>query len=81
MQRVPAVSCPALRQLTGGGPRRSPVEIVNRTLHEAAAERSLPVAEVSAHFMPPWAGKFAPDYFHPSQDGDRDWTRALLAVI
>ncbi|HYB17742.1 MAG TPA: hypothetical protein VEF71_20065 [Streptosporangiaceae bacterium] len=28
-----------------------------------------------------WAGKFASDCFHPSQEGYRDWTRALLAVI
>jgi acyl-CoA thioesterase I len=54
---------------------------INRTLHEAAAARGLPVAEVSAHFLPPWAGKFASDCFHPSQDGYRDWTRALLAVL
>jgi len=38
-------------------------------------------AQVSAHFLPPWRGKFASDYFHPSQDGYRDWTRALLAAI
>ncbi len=54
---------------------------INRTLHEAAATRGLPVAEVSAHFLPPWTGKFASDCFHPSQDGYRDWTRALLAVL
>ena len=54
---------------------------INRTLHEVAASRGLPVAEVSAHFLPPWTGKFASDYFHPSQDGYRDWTRALLAVV
>jgi acyl-CoA thioesterase I len=54
---------------------------INRTLHEAATARSLPVAEVSAHFLPPWTGKFASDCFHPSQDGYRDWTRALLAVL
>jgi len=54
---------------------------INRTLHEAAAARGLPVAEVSAHFLPPWSGKFASDCFHPSQDGYRDWTRALLAVL
>jgi acyl-CoA thioesterase I len=54
---------------------------INRTLHQAAAARGLPVAEVSAHFLPPWTGKFASDYFHPSQDGYRDWTRALLAVL
>jgi acyl-CoA thioesterase I len=54
---------------------------INRTLHEAAAARNLPVAEVSSHFLPPWTGKFASDCFHPSQDGYRDWTRALLAVL
>jgi lysophospholipase L1-like esterase len=36
---------------------------------------------VSAHFLPPWAGKFGPDNFHPSQDGYRDWARALLTAI
>jgi lysophospholipase L1-like esterase len=54
---------------------------INRTIHEAARARGLPVAEVSAHFMPPWGGKFASDCFHPSQAGYRDWTRALLAAI
>jgi acyl-CoA thioesterase I len=54
---------------------------INRTLHHAAAARSLPVAEVSAHFLPPWTGKFASDCFHPSQAGYRDWARALLAAL
>ena len=54
---------------------------INRTIHEAARARGLPVAEVSAHFMPPWGGKFASDYFHPSQAGYGDWARALLAAI
>jgi lysophospholipase L1-like esterase len=54
---------------------------INRTIHETALARGLPVAEVSAHFLPPWAGKFASDYFHPSQAGYGDWTRALLAAI
>ena len=54
---------------------------INRTLHEAAATRGLPVAEISAHFLPPWTGKFACDCFHPSQDGYRDWTKALVAVL
>jgi acyl-CoA thioesterase-1 len=54
---------------------------INRTIHEVAAVRGLPVAEVSTHFLPPWSGKFASDCFHPSQDGYRDWTRALLAVL
>jgi acyl-CoA thioesterase-1 len=54
---------------------------INRTIHEAARARGLPVAEVSAHFMPPWGGKFASDYFHPSQAGYGDWARALLAAM
>jgi lysophospholipase L1-like esterase len=54
---------------------------INRVIREVAADRNLPVAEVSAHFRPPWTGKFSCDSFHPSQDGYRDWTRALLAAI
>jgi len=54
---------------------------INRVIREVADERSLPVAEVSTQFIAPWAGKFACDNFHPSQDGYRDWTRALLTAI
>jgi lysophospholipase L1-like esterase len=54
---------------------------INRTIHRAAADRGLPVAEISAHFTPPWTGKFASDCFHPSQDGYRDWARALLTTV
>jgi lysophospholipase L1-like esterase len=54
---------------------------INRTIHQAAADRGLRVAEISAHFTPPWAGKFASDCFHPSQDGYRDWARALLTAV
>jgi acyl-CoA thioesterase-1 len=54
---------------------------INRVIHEVAQQRNLPVAQVSAHFTPPWAGKFSCDNFHPSQDGYRDWTRALLAAV
>lgn len=54
---------------------------INRVIHEVAAERELPVAHVSAHFTPPWTGKFSCDSFHPSQDGYRDWTRALMAAL
>ena len=57
------------------------VNRINRTIHQAAAARGLPVAEVSAAFTPPWAGKFASDCFHPSQDGYRDWARALLTTV
>jgi acyl-CoA thioesterase-1 len=54
---------------------------INRIIHEVADERSLPVAAVSTRFVAPWAGKFACDNFHPSQDGYRDWTRALLTAV
>jgi acyl-CoA thioesterase-1 len=57
------------------------VNRINRTIHQAAAARGLPVAAVSAHFTPPWGGKFASDRFHPSQDGYRDWARALLTAV
>jgi acyl-CoA thioesterase I len=54
---------------------------INRVVREVAQQRNLPVAEISAHFTPPWAGKFSCDNFHPSQDGYRDWTRALLSAV
>jgi lysophospholipase L1-like esterase len=54
---------------------------INRVIHEVAASRGLPVARISAHFGPPWDGKLACDNFHPSEDGYRDWTRAVLKVI
>jgi acyl-CoA thioesterase I len=54
---------------------------INRTIHQAARARGLPVAEVSAHFLPPWDGKLASDSFHPSQAGYREWARALLAAL
>ena len=54
---------------------------INRVIHQVAAERELPVAEVSAQFIPPWPGKFAVDSFHPSLTGYRDWARAVLAAI
>jgi lysophospholipase L1-like esterase len=54
---------------------------INRTIHAAAAARGLSVAEVSAHFQPPWPGKFASDCFHPSQAGYRDWAHALLNTV
>jgi acyl-CoA thioesterase I len=54
---------------------------INRVIHDVAAERGLRVAEVSRYFTAPWAGKFSVDNFHPSQDGYRDWSRALLQVL
>jgi acyl-CoA thioesterase I len=54
---------------------------INRVIGEVATERSLRVAEVSRHFIPPWVGKFSVDNFHPSQDGYRDWSRALVEAL
>jgi lysophospholipase L1-like esterase len=54
---------------------------INRVIREVATERSLQVAEVSRHFIPPWVGKFSVDNFHPSQDGYRDWSRALVEAL
>jgi hypothetical protein len=50
-------------------------------VRDVARSRGLPVARISAHFGPPWDGKLACDNFHPSQQGYRDWTRAILRVI
>ena len=54
---------------------------INRVIYDVARERDLPVAAVSQQFTPPWIGKFSCDSFHPSQDGYRDWTRALVAAL
>jgi acyl-CoA thioesterase-1 len=54
---------------------------INRVIREVAADRGLQVAEVSRYFVAPWAGKFSVDNFHPSQDGYRDWSRALVEVL
>jgi acyl-CoA thioesterase I len=54
---------------------------INRVIREVAAERKLQVAEISRHFTPPWVGKFSVDNFHPSQDGYRDWSRALVEAL
>jgi lysophospholipase L1-like esterase len=67
----------------GANMQRMPASVpyVTRTIRQAAAARELPVAEVSAHFLPPWTGKFASDCFHPSPTGHRDWARALLSTM
>jgi lysophospholipase L1-like esterase len=54
---------------------------INRVIGEVAGERGMRVAQVSRTFVPPWAGKFSVDNFHPSQDGYRDWSRALLQAL
>lgn len=54
---------------------------INRVIRQAADARGLRVAEVSRHFVPPWTGKFSADNFHPSQDGYRDWSLALVEAL
>jgi hypothetical protein len=54
---------------------------INQVIHTTASERGLTVARISAHFAPPWTGKFAPDHLHPTADGYLDWTRALLNAV
>ncbi len=54
---------------------------INRVIREVASERDLTVASVSKNFVAPWVGKFSVDNFHPSQDGYRDWSRALLEAL
>jgi lysophospholipase L1-like esterase len=54
---------------------------INRVIREVATERGLRVAEVSRQFTSPWTGKFSVDNFHPSQDGYRDWSRALVEAL
>jgi lysophospholipase L1-like esterase len=62
--------------------RRSPARVIQRAQrHVERRELVGRRREVSAHFTPPWSGKFASDYFHPSQEGYRDWARALLAAV
>jgi hypothetical protein len=78
MQRMPVLSRLAMRRQLSLGARRSPIEIV-ATMGTYVTRTQ--AAQVSAHFLPPWSGKFASGCFHPSQDGYRDWTRALLAVL
>ncbi len=54
---------------------------INRVIREVATKRSLRSPRSAAHFIPPWAGKFSVDNFHPSQDGYRDWSRALVQAL
>ena len=66
---------------TGPGKLFADLRALLETVPDNTIMLDLPVAKVSTHFLPPWTGKFASDCFHPSQDGYRDWTRALLAVL
>ncbi len=55
--------------------------VVSDRILAAAPSRGLVVADVWAHTGPPWAGKLAPDDFHPSERGYEDWTAALAEAL
>jgi lysophospholipase L1-like esterase len=55
--------------------------VVNDRIRADAPPRGLVVADVWAHTGPPWAGKLAADYFHPSERGYEDWTAALAEAL
>jgi len=60
---------------------RSRAPVINEVIRAQAATRGLVVADVWARTGPPWAEKFAPDHFHPSERGYRDWTAAFAAAL
>jgi lysophospholipase L1-like esterase len=60
---------------------RSRAPVINEVIRAQAATRGLGVADVWARTGPPWAEKFAPDHFHPSERGYRDWTAAFAAAL
>ncbi len=63
----------------GLGRRRAPV--VNGMIRTQAATHGLVVADVWAHTGPPRVEQLAPDHFHPSERGYRDWTAAFAAAL
>ena len=56
-------------------------EVVNAVIRREAPPRCLVVADVWARTGSPWAGKLAPDHFHPSERGYRDWTAAFAVAV
>ncbi len=60
---------------------RSRAEVVNAVIRTQAASRGLVVADVWAHTGSPGAAQLAPDHFHPSERGYRDWAAAFAAVL
>ena len=70
----------------GGAPRRSPVEIVATMGSYLTRTQAAEVSGLRAGPFGRWADgvnamrEDCADCFHPSQDGYRDWARALLGV-
>jgi len=63
----------------GLAPRRA--QVVNAVIRREAPTRDLVVADVWAHTGSPRASKLAPDHFHPSERGYRDWTAAFAVAV
>jgi lysophospholipase L1-like esterase len=63
----------------GLAPRRA--RVVNAVIRSEAPTRGLVVADVWARTGSPWAAKLAPDHFHPSERGYRDWTAAFAEAV
>jgi lysophospholipase L1-like esterase len=64
-----------------GGAVSPYVSGINQLIGSTAAERGLPVAEVSRYARPPWRGLLAPDKFHPNNFGYRRHADALRAAL
>jgi lysophospholipase L1-like esterase len=54
---------------------------LNRIIRAEAPAAGLRVADVWAHTGPPWQGKYADDYFHPSDAGYADWCAAFADAL
>ncbi len=53
----------------------------NELIRQRAAERRLRVAETADAIRPPWRGKLASDYFHPSDVGYTSWAEAFARSL
>lgn len=82
---------PALEELLARLPRGAVVGTIpgrpnivapfNALIRLRAAERGLLVAETAAAIQPPWRGKLASDWFHPSDAGYTAWAHAFAKAI
>ena len=63
----------------GVGERRA--RLVNAVIRAEAPTRGLLVADVWAHTGPPYAGRLAADYFHPSEHGYEAWATSFAEAL
>lgn len=57
------------------------VQPFNTLIRRRAAEHGLLVAETATAIQPPWRGKLASDWFHPSDAGYAAWAQAFARAI